>query len=666
MLSGLGAGSLCVAVAERVRLLAERDAILAIGLGIVGAVAILGVVAAKNVDRLELAAAIDRALDLRGRIANAVALATDDSVLARLSRRDAERRAEALEPRALLPYRLPSSLALAFALLGLATGIRAFSPRFGEATRRATATTSRLVLAEPQATMEPDTARALRERLDRVRASGEPSSEVREATGALNELIEAIARGAIEEREAMERIAALEESWARSDRSARAAMIARELREAARQARPVRSTRELVAALEAARLEDAARILRDASRRARTEAPSRDMLESLRSLARDQERDARERELAEAERELERALERREQRDRSARDAAQDERLLERRREELERLRREHEARREAERELERLRRELDAAAESIEERGREPNEAAADAMERAAEELSRHAREMASAEAMRELAEALRRLREAVREARETRRSQEGTGGDGERREEGGPESRMRRFVLRAGGGDPSDGGRLVLRGPGGPSGAERGGSDGPGRDGRADRSGTGESDDASNGTGGGGEGAGGAQRGAEGASSGEPASETVVVLGERGDAVLEIPGAGAGTSGEGGRGGERDSHLGRGQGVGHDPRMLDEATERLGVARSVRVTGEVRRGPTRSQVIRGADARGFASRDYERVYADYASHAEEAVERDRVPPGRRASVRRYFELIRPRPLDASGDEEP
>jgi hypothetical protein len=53
---------------------------------------------------------------------------------------------------------------------------------------------------------------------------------------------------------------------------------------------------------------------------------------------------------------------------------------------------------------------------------------------------------------------------------------------------------------------------------------------------------------------------------------------------------------------------------------------------------------------------VIRSAAQRGFASRDYRNVYAEYAEHAEEVIERDRIPPGYRFYVRRYFQLIRPR----------
>jgi hypothetical protein len=53
---------------------------------------------------------------------------------------------------------------------------------------------------------------------------------------------------------------------------------------------------------------------------------------------------------------------------------------------------------------------------------------------------------------------------------------------------------------------------------------------------------------------------------------------------------------------------------------------------------------------------VIREAGQHGFASRDYEKVHADYSRHAEAVLERDQVPGGYRFYVRRYFQLIRPR----------
>ena len=59
---------------------------------------------------------------------------------------------------------------------------------------------------------------------------------------------------------------------------------------------------------------------------------------------------------------------------------------------------------------------------------------------------------------------------------------------------------------------------------------------------------------------------------------------------------------------------------------------------------------------GPTRSEVIEASARRGFAARDYVRVFDDYQPVVEEALSSGAVPEGRRYVVRRYFQLIRPR----------
>ena len=90
---------------------------------------------------------------------------------------------------------------------------------------------------------------------------------------------------------------------------------------------------------------------------------------------------------------------------------------------------------------------------------------------------------------------------------------------------------------------------------------------------------------------------------------------------------------------------------------GNSHDEHTLDHATN-IGANHTdtqVAASG-TSRGPTRSEVILGAAEHGFANRGYERVYADYERHAEEALEHDEIPGGYRFYVRRYFQLIRPR----------
>ena len=117
----------------------------------------------------------------------------------------------------------------------------------------------------------------------------------------------------------------------------------------------------------------------------------------------------------------------------------------------------------------------------------------------------------------------------------------------------------------------------------------------------------------------------------------------------------MLEMPGMGT-RPGQGAEGAGQ-SGQGPGAGTGHDPTTLEDPTRLGGSRQATRVEGEQSgRGPTRSEVILGAAERGFASHEYERVFVDYESHAEEVLEQDQIPGGYRFYVRRYFQLIRPR----------
>jgi hypothetical protein len=71
--------------------------------------------------------------------------------------------------------------------------------------------------------------------------------------------------------------------------------------------------------------------------------------------------------------------------------------------------------------------------------------------------------------------------------------------------------------------------------------------------------------------------------------------------------------------------------------------------------------VEGRQGKGPSKSQVIKTASQKGFATREYKDVYSDYSSVAEEVMEREDVPRGYRYYVKRYFELIKPRQQSSS-----
>ena len=59
---------------------------------------------------------------------------------------------------------------------------------------------------------------------------------------------------------------------------------------------------------------------------------------------------------------------------------------------------------------------------------------------------------------------------------------------------------------------------------------------------------------------------------------------------------------------------------------------------------------------GPNRSEVIYGAAERGFVGRGYKKVFTEYHTVAERAIQKEDIPAGYRFYVQRYFQLIRPR----------
>ena len=101
---------------------------------------------------------------------------------------------------------------------------------------------------------------------------------------------------------------------------------------------------------------------------------------------------------------------------------------------------------------------------------------------------------------------------------------------------------------------------------------------------------------------------------------------------------------------------GSAENSATGAGLGGG-PPKQAAAPTPGLpGARKDVHVAGQATAGPTRSEVIDEAAGRGFVARDYQKVHADYARHAESQIERDEIPGGYRFYVKRYFQLIRPR----------
>ncbi len=140
----------------------------------------------------------------------------------------------------------------------------------------------------------------------------------------------------------------------------------------------------------------------------------------------------------------------------------------------------------------------------------------------------------------------------------------------------------------------------------------------------------------------------------------------EKMLILGDKGNGdtsvILPLPmGPGPGQGGPGDKPGEAGQGPGNelpGDGVGdqHDPNMKGDPSRIAAKLKDTRVTGKQGAGPSKSETILGSAEKGFASRGYRRVYGDYSSVLEEVMSQERVPPGYRYFIKRYFQLIKPR----------
>ncbi len=128
-----------------------------------------------------------------------------------------------------------------------------------------------------------------------------------------------------------------------------------------------------------------------------------------------------------------------------------------------------------------------------------------------------------------------------------------------------------------------------------------------------------------------------------------------------DNGQATLAVPipagSRGASSGPEQGRSSPTDSP-GAGAGTEHDPSLLGDPTRRGATPVDLQVTAADTGQDTVSvDVVADAAYRGFAGSRYQRAYREYESVAETNLAQPQVPPGVRSRVRRYFQLIRPRP---------
>ncbi len=297
--------------------------------------------------------------------------------------------------------------------------------------------------------------------------------------------------------------------------------------------------------------------------------------------------------------------------------------LLEKKEQELERLERDSSEQNRANESLDRLDRELEQAAEDLlKDLGQ-----TADDLDQGAQDLNHMEEQQATQQEKEELRQKLQQMRELLRQQGQAGKSQM---------------VRLKRFGQTARG---------------------HGGQEGQSGDGQGDPSDRADAHDASghggqSQSGGAGQPGSGGQNGS-GAGGGGQGGETWIV-GPNGEKLLMLSKQPSGAAG-----GQRSVQEGSGEkngtpggwGEGHDPAVQGKATTSKASAEDTQVQGtDTGQGGSRSQVIQGAAERGFASRNYQKVYTEYHQVAEESLAKDEIPDGYRSFVKRYFQLIRPR----------
>ncbi len=116
--------------------------------------------------------------------------------------------------------------------------------------------------------------------------------------------------------------------------------------------------------------------------------------------------------------------------------------------------------------------------------------------------------------------------------------------------------------------------------------------------------------------------------------------------------------PGQGGNGQGQGqgqGQGGQGPGQGGNGQGDGTDGNFTGDLTKKRDGVTDDGVTGEVTGdGVSVKETITSAAQKGFSGTGYKRVYKNYKHHAEEVMQKEKIPTGYRHYIRKYYSRIR------------
>jgi hypothetical protein len=574
-----------------------------------------GIGYAQRLPRRAGAVALDRFHGLADRLSSALSFSelpsAERTPFMQAAIDDALEYARNVDPRRAVPMEKPRELTFLLVMIVTVIGIALFEIRFHKPVL-----TARTIDAVD---VTQDDLDAMREFLRDVDQRMQ-TDEAKAATQEFNQLIEDLANKRLDRTEAFRRMQQLEDKLLQG-READAKALEEALKKMGEELKKSEMTKPAGEALENKNLADAEKAMHDLARKLRESGKGVDkaqlekMREALKKAGEDQAKRAEA--LAQKREELKQDLLKQKQKMGDG-GTDQEKSLLQKKERELERLDREHEQQQKTQRELDRLDRELQKAAEDLmKDLGMSAND-----LDNAAQDINRMGKQEMSQEEKEQLRQKLQELREMLR--------QQSQGGQGQMQ-------RLRVFQQRARGQGQSG------QGQGGQQGQGQG-QDGQGQQGQ------GGQQAGNGGTGQQGQGQG------QGQGKGQGGGETWI-LGPNGEKILMITaskGSGQGGSQPGGGG---QANKGPGWGTGHDNNVQGGATNpKVGVQDTQVAGNDTGQGGSRSEVILGAAERGFASRGYQKVYREYHTVAEEALNKDEIPGGYRFYVRRYFQLIRPR----------
>jgi hypothetical protein len=588
------------------------------GLGLAGVLAVAIVVAGAleralrriPLDRAALAIDVSHALHDRLRSALAFSAETAPTPFMLAAIADAAEVAQTVDPRRAAPWHRPEPLAAAAVVATVAVIVGLL--QFPSHAHIAALPPLPPRLSVDRALLEPERQAAAELAAIAAQSGDEDTKRLAEQ---LNQLLQQIDAEELTRKQAFDKLAQLENKYLQAS-DGQLDELKQKLRKAGTELAKSKKLAETGRALQeddpAKAQKELQKLAAEAEARSKDPRPDskfeqqqrEEMARALEEAARQQEKTAEEKKQQQEEQRL-RDEERRLEKELAEKpDDPELQRKLQRNQRELQRLEREKQAKAEQQRQLQRLQREL----------------------ERAAEQL----RQKLSPEALQQLSEQMRQMQNEMTKLGNQGRAQMQI-------------AEIKEVLRRAGKSSPGQ------NGPGGKDG----------------KSGQGQSQQAANGKG---------QKG-KGKGKGDKSEERLrefdqraggksdtLILGENGgksDTQLLLPmPMGPGQQKPGPSGKEPGQELPGGDGIGkeHDANLMGDATALGGKRHDTRVEGAQGAGPSRSQTILGSAEKGFASTGYKRVYGDYTAVVEEVMSKERVPPGYRFFIKRYFQLIKPR----------